>query len=435
MRTSISAIMTPIRVPLTTILLLVLYLFWWVCSLPFRLGPDGEKLQYLLFPASLLAVALVANQLRAMDQAMHVMAQRRLPPEFCRRLARDGFLQLAAGHALLVLSATLQLATPKAGLQLPTTAAVLSILAAAAWALHALARRLPRAAFAAGPVLGLLVISQLGRLTEVLHRVDALPFALLVALGVLWPALLSRLVAGAGTRFALREAAALLLPWPLRQPLRQLKHRVTFLGHESNVRIHKQGGFGGQRSWWLVWFGLWVFWQNRGTAFEQIFFPPVSVVVLAGAVAAFDLHWRHVLTPGGWRRASIGLRLWTSSFIVYGLLIGAGHLIIKMFKVLIGDAAWAWPDAFGMAVACTELGFMVALAVLMRGFIGRSLLLFTLPTGALFAGSAFLHYQPWFGALRQHAGYPVLLIVATLAIIAAANRVWNIQRLMTAARC
>ncbi|MFP5393109.1 MAG: hypothetical protein ACLGI6_16445 [Gammaproteobacteria bacterium] len=431
MKTPVSTILTPMRVPPTTAVAAALYLCWWLGTFPFQVTTGGLQPQYLLFPASVLAVVFVANQMCTLEAAMQVMWQRRLPPEFCHRTARDSYLQMAAAHAFLVVSVALQVAIPKTALQVTTAAAILSVLSTATWLAGMLSRRMARVGFVAGLALGVLAVSQPDRLPGMLQRLDALPSAALVLLTLLWPALLGCLAARPGA--LVPRQAAVRRSDSVFGRLTHLHRRITFLTLDGMVRKKQPTAFGGQQAWCVVLLDAWVFLLPAHHALSQIWFPALWVVLVAVNLPAFDLHWRHVLSPGGWRRANIGWRLWISSFLVYAAVIGAMDRIRNLFGVLSGQAS-TWPSPLGIAVACTELGLLIALAVLLRGLVRDAWIIVALTIGSLLSGFIPIHDQAWLVALRHMAAYPLVLIAATVAAIVAANRAWNVDRLIAAAR-
>lgn len=431
---------TPLRFPASLFLLTSLYVGWWIVGLPLHYAPPGKSLHSLLLPACALACGMVVVQVRTVGTTLSVLIQRRAPASFVRSTLHNGLLQLGVVHLLLVVSIAFHFAVPKFGIGPLTAPAILSVVSCATLALVLANRAYPSLVAAILTVAALALLSNVDNLAALLGWINALPAAVLAPLALLWPLVVI------GILLVRSETAQAIVQWPpavqpdrLWRWLKAYWHSITFLGWERDLASAGKLSFGGaQRTLRPILFAVLFGGLVRAPADADLtgwilLDLGIYLALLCHAFPARNLHWRAVLCPGGWRSGGIGTRLWRAALVYYGgviLLVEAGFRLLFTFS----GAQVAWNSPVNILVSALQLTALLAIAVLIRGalrnFVWPAIVLSALMVYVLLTGNELTTFMQ----LRTSAWYIPVLLATTLGCLAAANRVWTIDKLMAAAR-
>lgn len=440
MKISTLSLMTPLRISTGMMLLVGLYGAWWTMAIALHLQPSGAGVRWLLLPAALLAVGAVAMQINTLGAAMRVLAARRAPCAFKRQVLRDGLLQLGLGYLVLAGSAAAHYIDPKPGVAPLAVCAILSLLACASAIATLAARRLPSAVVALPIGLALAAMASGATLPGLIAPFNALHDLTLAGLSLAWPlaVLLAALHPATPDTFAGWMAHS--RSDPLWQWLTTLTRRVTFLTVQPAPNPTGKAAFGGNAHWWapvlaLVWVPSMVLTPPGGSEFDFGLLARLGLMMaaLSDGIPALDLHWRGALAPGGWRAGAIGLRLWKAGACLYGGAVLLGYLLMLALDAMF-DGVPLRGGLAQLAAALAETMLLVAMASALRAcapvrWVPMVVLLYS-PVLPLW----FSNQLPWMDALRASWAYIPLLLALTAACVALANRLWTIDKLMTAAR-
>jgi hypothetical protein len=257
---------------------------------------------------------------------------------------------------------------------------------------------------------------------------------------------------------AMSPAAAVLLLWPAlgvrsrarplapapalrtlaKQQFRSLTERLRYVDGASSIGV--LGGLWGQLPQQFI---------NRQP--EGLLFMPwgstftsagpwrlLALTLVAGALLSTPaLHWRHLLAPRGALRASLGWKIWLTTYLMVASVLTAVLAPIGLGVLLLAsDGPQLWPQVPGLLLSylpplMLDLALATALATLIRGWAGtQGKAMATLGVLALLWGLVHLLTFAWTGQgalpLRQRdEGYALLIVTAAGCCAWAAARVWR----------
>lgn len=432
--------LTPLRFPTTLNVLMAIYVGWWIVGLPLHFVPSGKPLHTLLLPACVLTVVMVTTQLATFGTAMHVLGERRAPAGFVLDTARSSFVQLGVAHLALVGSIAFHFAVPKVGIGFLTAPAILSVLACLTLGCVLLQRASPSLCSAGVMLATLTLLGKFGQLSTLLFWIDGQHALVLALCAILWPMLLCGVALDPRRALGVNARLRAARPDRLARWITDLSRRISFLNWQRDLVSAGKLSFGGAQNGMGV-AGLALLLPNlmivpaAGHAFTVLHVKLLllALVLVCRALPAFDVHWRAVLAPGGWRRGRIGARLWTAAMLYYGSIVVASTVSLGLVYTLAGSPT-VWMDAATVLVSALQLAAFLAVAVLVRGAL-RSLMwptlaLIALMLGIFATGNEFTAFM----TLRDSALYVPFLLGVTGACLLLANRAWTIDKLMAAAR-
>ncbi|MEI8326444.1 MAG: hypothetical protein WCH44_13985 [Betaproteobacteria bacterium] len=166
---------------------------------------------------------------------------------------------------------------------------------------------------------------------------------------------------------------------------------------------------------------------------------PAHLLVLAffsasasGALICKGLHWRHLLAPGNWHRGRLGWHIFVTSVALQWAVIAFVVCIWAM-------GSWAFADVplshslettWSYRILALEMAAATGFALIIRG-LGRLFpVIFLFAFVALWCAGlwifGFSHWPTWF---EVDADYGAALLIASLASVAVANRLWTVKKL------
>ena len=162
-------------------------------------------------------------------------------------------------------------------------------------------------------------------------------------------------------------------------------------------------------------------------------------LTMTEALAARDLHWRWLLTPGTWRTGRIASDIFASTlklhYAILAVLVLAYMVWGRLFNETSGAALFDTMSSYVPVLA--ELVFAISVALVIRALPGSTIV--TAVTASAFLGIwAYYHWLAGYAAAwqGQPAGlmHAVVLVAATYPILRVADRLWTKEKLMACAR-
>lgn len=436
--------LVPLRRPALVAILLATFLVFWLCLLPARTValPAGQRV--LLVAACVLMAVFAGTQIGTLRTAAAVLTRRRAPEALWRNMMQAAMLQMALGWALLTAATGFFFIGAQGALHPLLAPAVLSLTGCAAMLCGLAPVRWRGYLELAVPLAVLVAYERLGGATPILDSLATLGSVPLAALGLLWPcaiALLARSWNRTGTAARWVEQTPPARPF---SGLRAQCRRISFVPWPG-ARGDDQARLGAATGWiWpficapgipLLWNGASPLGVNDLIGTRGI---PLSVMLVTCALPAIDVHWRTMLAPGKWRAGRIGLRLWSSTFVVYGLVLSLTELLIAVLGSVLAHQPLHAPEPMTLATGFAKLAFVTSAAVLVRALprrvrgwvIGLAI--------AAFIGWFYVllrHYNlPWLATPTARMVYLCVLALGTPLCLIWANRVWRTETLLAAVR-
>ena len=436
--------LVPLRRPTLVAILLSVFMVFWLCLLPARSValPAGQRL--LLVAACLLTAVFAAAQICTLRTAAAVLTRRRAPEALWRDMMHAAMLQMVFGWALLAAATGFFFIGVPEALHPLLAPAVLSLTGCTAMLCGLAPLRWRGYLQVAVPLAALVAYERTGGAAPILDSLAALGNVPLAALGLLWPCAIALLARswnrpGSAARWVEQAPAARAFA-----RLRAQFRRISFVSWPG-ARGDDQARFGAATGWvWpficapgipLLWNGASPLGLNDLIGTRGI---PLSVMLVTCALPAIDVHWRTMLAPGKWRAGRIGLRLWASTFTVYGLVLSLIELMIAVLGSVLAHQPLHALDPMALAAGVAKLAFVTSAAVLVRALPRRERNWVVGLAIAAFVGWFYVllrHYDlPWIGTPATSMVYLCVLTLATPLCLFWANRVWRTETLLAAVR-
>lgn len=164
----------------------------------------------------------------------------------------------------------------------------------------------------------------------------------------------------------------------------------------------------------------------------------VMCLIMSETLVARDLHWRWLLTPGGWRAGRIASDIFASTAKFCYLAIAAAVLVSVLWaRLMMGPDALSVIDrAADHVLVLAEVAFAVSVGLVIRALPHH--LVVSATTGAIVVGlwiytrvvgEAALPKAPPAGVF-----YALAIVASACAILRVADRLWTKEKLMACAR-
>lgn len=443
----------PLRERTPMYVLLMIFMVVWIVMMfasANRVPGVATGIGFVLEASFLLAFAIGTIQMNALAQAHEVIDRQPLPQSLWRTWVLSSVAETSLAWAFLAAGMGTLLATRGSNMPWPGAVALLSssltTAALCVLAQHAMApKKLGWLANAA--VVALLLAALYFGTGQVLTWFVGLPLPLLALLALSWPALgavlARRLRHQPGARSGLPPAAR--NKW-LASASRWMR-RYTPLDATWARQSQAQQATARSRLDWIrrnafYWF---LFGSSLTTlSWEQ---PPdlrhlvsllLMCLIMSETLVARDLHWRWLLTPGGWRAGRIASDIFASTVKICYLAIAAVVLVWVLWaRLAMGPiAVVAIEIAASHVLVLAEVAFAVSVGLVIRTLPHRPV--GTWAIGAVVAalwiytrtvGQASLSKAPPAGLF-----YAVALLASAYAILRLADRLWTKEKLMACAR-
>jgi hypothetical protein len=162
-------------------------------------------------------------------------------------------------------------------------------------------------------------------------------------------------------------------------------------------------------------------------------------LMMTEALAARDLHWRWLLTPGTWRTGRIASDIFAATlrlhYVTLAVLVLAYMLWSRLFNETSGAALFDTIAANVLVLA--ELAFAISVALVIRALPWPTIVS-AVTAIAMLGIWAYYHWIAGYAAAwrGQTAGlmHALVLVAATYAILRVADRLWTKEKLMACAR-
>lgn len=435
--------LVPLRRPTLVAILLSAFMVFWLCLLPARSValPAGQR--WLLIAACLLITAFAGEQISTLRTAAAVLTRRRAPEALWRNMMQAAMLQMALGWALLTAATDIFFIGAPGALHPLVVPAVLSLTGCTAMLCRLAPVRWRGHLELAVSLAALLAYINVGG-APILDSLAALGNGPMAAMSLLWPcaiALLARSWSRPGSAARWVEQAPATRPF---SGLRAQIKRVSFVSWPG-ARSDDQAYFGAATGWvWpficapgipLMWNGASPLGLSDLIGVRGI---PLSVMLVTCALPAIDVHWRTMLAPGKWRSGRIGMRLWASTFLVYGAFLSLTEVAIAVLASVFAHQPLHAVEPMTLAAGVAKLAFVTSAAVLVRGLPRH--------VRSWVVGLAIAAFVGWFYLLLRHQALPWLasptasmvylgvLTLGTPLCLFWANRVWRTETLLAAVR-
>jgi hypothetical protein len=439
----------PVVPPMTTsvakIMLACLGVYW-VCLLTVSTGHGGgadTAIQLMLGLGCAVLLAIAHYHAQGLRDAVRVLTVQRAPATLWRAWLRTWLATMTRYWAAIGTGAAVQLAMPASTTSWLAGPALLSLLLCGA-VLRAMAQAgmAPRLLRHAVKLLGtglLLYVLLAHGPGPALAWFAALPAALLLALGLAWPALAWGVWRRHGARLPAGGAAAAPAP-PRQNPIAAFMRRYTVLQWQRHAADDNTPAvlgplqklamlMNGEILFYVVLLQLLtVHWNGAASPLRAVglFF---VCMMTTGKLAVRDLHWRGLLLPGGLQRKRIGTHILLSTLTFQAaamLLVAAVYLAARI--AMGSTPVDAFAGVLNVTILPLELVFVTSAAVLVRAL--HPLALTALVAAAIAAGAAVLYGRPALPGWTIGPWYVLFLAAATGACTYLANRRWTPEKLL-----
>ncbi|CAN7702349.1 hypothetical protein LJR289_005694 [Pseudoduganella sp. LjRoot289] len=426
---------------------LQLFALLWLLAMAFTLlegaggASDGGVLTLLACGCLLLHCGAQVDALRNAGAAMH---RTRMPTAAWPGHVRACLLNISFGWLLLAMAMALRCSLPSSSaMHWTVPGTLLSVMACLGTAIPLrrpglLPRRLSLVGYAAIAALLAIFIAQAQTGTQaMLDRFGALPLAVLLPLALAWPAM----------------AGLLHLRWRKQPTMHDFADADTGSGSPScmglRVRHHLQryamlhegilqtdGSMkplsAGTRLLFMALVPVMTVLYLRSTWGEQLnglHFQGLAVICTLCTVGLLmrDLHWRHLLLPGGLRRRGVAFNIYFSTLgVQLSLVLAFGAFIALTDSLHRGQALnEALHKVWLHSLIAPELAFTLSIAVLLKslgkwGVVAWCTVVVLLSL-ALFWLDDLVHVP----LVRADSAYAASLMLAAFTILLLAQRLWT----------
>lgn len=425
---------------------LALFGWLWLLLLPLALLNGADAGNTVLTKLACLFMALhCAGQMDTLHTAKRKLQNRRAPSAAWTRCAHAGLYKISLAWLLLTAGMTLHYTLSLPAMHWAGAGAMLSVMACLGSAASLRGKELRQAAwhwlgYAAIAMLVAMGAAHIAFGTgKLLAWFGALPPAVLLPLLFSWPALTGWLYLrwrGVYWRSAVPTAASASMP-NRSSRLRHHLQRYTLL-NEGVLQIDgstKSPGTG--QSWMFVlvlpacaFQSMRAAWGGDMDGFHFMGMFSVTMLSTTGMVMR-DLHWRHLLAPGGVREHRIALNIYFSTLLLYlAILLVAGTGVALLDCLVRGQAPTQALDKMAMhSVVIPEVALALAVGMLIKGTgqwarVAAVLILFFLVIALVWT-----RQMPNAALLHAGYGYAATLLLATGAVLLLARRVWTVRKL------
>lgn len=432
--------------------LLIVFMVVWIVTMFVSLAAPGinTAIAPVLEASSLLAFAIGTIQMKGLVRARDVLGGQPVPLSLWRTWVRASVTETSLAWAFMAACMGTLLASHGSSMPWPGAVALLSssLATGALCVLAQYAMAPKKLGWLANTAAAAMLLAALyfgpGR---VVTWFVSLPLPMLALLALSWPALGAVLAlrlrsqsgAGSGLPRAprhkwlgsaanwLRRYTPLDATWA-RQPQAQ---RAT--AHSRLEWIRRNAFY-----WFLFGSSLTPLRWEKEADLRQLLSLVLLCLIMSETLLARDLHWRWLLTPGGWRAGRIASDIFASTVTIIYLAIAAGLLVPTLWASLVmGPIAVVVIEGFASHVlVLAEISFAVSVGLVIRALPHRTLV--TWAIGGVVAalwiytravGEAALSKAPPAGVF-----YAVALVVSGYAILRVADRLWTKEKLMACAR-
>ncbi len=427
---------------------LALGVLWAVLYPLAALGVNGLTfiIQFWIVMAGMLLTIKGWQESSAVASGARVLRQRRTPENLWRAWLRAALGNTMFLWGLIVISATLLLALPTSPWQWTSAAGFFSTLLSlsyiAALSNHGVLHRAWLWVILTGCLLLAVWVSVIPGLAHGADQFSQFPVILQTLLALSWPLFATLLVTRWQRAPTLRVTVNENRQGSLRKRISAVGRRYTAL---DNSKLYEVGGALTRRS---------PFAFLRDAIVQYCWIPTVALPYLApwnseigpahllvlavlsisasGRLICKDLHWRHLLAPRNWHRGRLGWHIFVTSVALQWAVIAFVVCIWVIGSWAFGDVplSHSLETTWSYRILALEMAAATGFALIIRG-LGRLfpvifLFAFAALWGALLWTFGFSHWPTWF---EVDADYGAGLLIASLASVAVANRLWTVKKL------
>jgi hypothetical protein len=433
--------------------LLVIFLVVWIGMMfasANRAPGVATGIGFVLEASSLLVFGIGMIQMKALAQARKVLGGQPLPLALWHTWVRAAVTETSLAWAFLAAGMGTLLASRGSNMPWPAAVALLSS-SLATGALYVLAQHAMASKklgwLSNAVVVAMLLAALFIGTGQVLSWFVGLPLPMLALLALSWPALGAvlalRLRGLPGPGSALPSASrnnwlASASNWMRRYtPLdatwaRQLPAKQA-TAHSRLDWIRRNAFY-----WFLFGGSLTPLRWEQSPDLRQLLSLFLMCLIMSETLVARDLHWRWLLTPGGWRAGRIASDIFASTVKVCYLSIAAVVFVWVLWtRLTMGPiAVVVIESAASHVLVLAEISFAVSVGLVIRALPHRVVVSWAI--GAVIAalliytrtvGEAALSKAPPAGVL-----YAIALVVSAYAILRVADRLWTKEKLTACAR-
>jgi hypothetical protein len=443
----------PLRERTPMCVALVIFLVVWVVMMlasTNRAPGVATGIGFVLEASFLLAFAIGAIQMKALAQAREVLAGQPLPLSLWRTWVRASVAETSLAWAFLAAGMGTLLTTRGSNMPwLGAVALLSSSMVTGALCVLAQNAMAPRKLgwLANAAVVALLVAALIFGTGEVLTWFVGLPLPMLALLALSWPALGAMLTLRLSGQ---RGAHSTLAPASRHKWLASASRwmrRHTPLDATWARQPHARKATARSRLDWIGRNVLWWFflassmtplrWEE-GPDLRHLLSLVFLCLIMSETLIARDLHWRWLLTPGGWRAGRIASDIFASTLKICYLVIAAVLLVwVVWTRLVMGqDALAVISKSASHVLVLAEVAFAVSAGLVILVLPHRRVVAcgFAVVVAGLWiytrmVGRSGLSQAPPAGVM-----YAAILVASAYAILRVADRLWTKEKLMACAR-
>jgi hypothetical protein len=410
----------------------------------------SSGIERVLIAGFLLLAAIGAIEMRALARAREILGGQQMPTALWRRWVRACFVEASLLWAFVGIGMVVLLASRGSSTPWPAAAALLStglcVGAVCMLAQYSMApKNLGRLASAAA---GLMLLTALYFGTaRALAWFIGLPLPVLALLALSWPLL----------------AVVLALEWRRMPGARGEPRPASHRGWLADVGRHLQRYSPLDATWarqphaeqfsarsrlnwtaknafyWFLFYGMLTPLRlEEHPDLRHLLSLVLLCLIMSSTLVARDLHWRWLLTPGGWRAGRIASAIFAPTVGIYFSAMAAVVLTKVLWARLVvgADIQPVIDTAISHLPILAAVGFAVSAALVLRALPRHRVVEWVIGAaviGLWIYAKTVGHATLWKAPVADGL-YAAILVAGTCILLLVANRMWTKEKLMACAR-